>query len=336
MATTSGLTNPARQRTVSGAPTISVVIPCRNMGAYVGAAIDSVFAQAYAVHEVIVIDDKSDDDTLQVLESFGARITVLEGPGRGSSVARNLGILAATGDHVAFLDADDLWLPSRLEQQVKLLSAACGFVFSDWYRNDSPDNPGAPVLPGYSWVCEGEVFSNLLRENFISTSSVLLRKDLLAHTGLFKPKLIGAQDFDLWLRLARRTQFACVREPLVFMRAHRGNITGSRQYPYHVARLWAEVLQEHSDSKATDLTYMRSRYGKSLYDAGRHAVRLLDVAMARHHFALAWKARYSPAHVVFWYAVTRMPHWLMSWLLRLKRSAMRVDRIDPREARRMG
>jgi glycosyltransferase involved in cell wall biosynthesis len=336
MATTDGLTHLAKDGTISGAPTISVVIPCRNMGAYVGAAIDSVFAQTYAVHEVIVIDDKSDDDTLQVLESFGTRITVLKGPGRGSSVARNLGILAATGDHIAFLDADDLWLPNRLEKQVKLLSGECGFVFSDWYRNDNPDDLGAPVLLGYSMVCEGEAFSNLLRENFVSTSSVLLRKALLAHTGLFKPKLIGAQDFDLWLRLAKRTQFACVREPLVFMRAHRGNITGSRQYPYHVARLWAEVLQEHGDSKNTDLVYMRSRYAKSVYDAGRHAVRLLDVAMARHHLGLAWKARYSPAHVVFWYAVARMPRWLMSWLLRFKRSAVRVDRIDPREARRMG
>jgi len=128
---------------MSGASTISVVIPCRNMGAYVGAAIDSVFAQTYAVHEVIVVDDKSEDNTLQVLESFGRRITVLKGPGRGSSVARNLGILAATGDHIAFLDADDLWLPHKLERQAKLLSAECGFVFADWYRSDSPDKPGA-------------------------------------------------------------------------------------------------------------------------------------------------------------------------------------------------
>jgi glycosyltransferase involved in cell wall biosynthesis len=336
VATTDGLTDLAKDGTMSGASTISVVIPCRNMGAYVGAAIDSVFAQTYAVHEVIVIDDKSEDNTLQVLESFGRRITVLKGPGRGSSVARNLGILAATGDHIAFLDADDLWLPHKLERQVKLLSAECGFVFADWYRSDNPDNPGAPVLLGYSMVCEGEVFSNLLRENFVSTSSVLLCKDLLAHTGLFKPKLIGSQDFDLWLRLAKRTQFAWVREPLVFMRDHPGNITASRQYPYHVARLWAEVLQEHSDAKTVDLAYMRSRYGKSLYDAGRHAVRLLDVGMARYHFALAWRARHSPALVAFWYAVARMPRWLMSWLLRLKRSAVRIGRIDPRDPRRAG
>lgn len=313
---------------------ISVIIPCRNMGAFVGAAIDSVFGQTHGVHEVIVVDDRSEDNTAQVLATFDGRITVLEGPGEGSSVARNLGILASTGDHIAFLDADDLWLPTKIEKQVKLLNADCGFVFADWYRSESPDNPSAPCLLGYSQVAEGEVFSNLLRENFVSTSSVLLRKDLLAHTGLFKPKLIGGQDFDLWLRLAKRTRFAWAREPLVFMRDHPGNITASRQYPYHRARVWAEVLREHSDATAVDLAYMRSRYGKSLYDAGRHAVRLLDVAMARHHFALAWRARHSPALVAFWYAVARTPRGLMSWLLRLKRSAARIGRIDLRGPRR--
>jgi glycosyltransferase involved in cell wall biosynthesis len=316
---------------VNGTPEISVIIPCRNMGAFVGAAIDSVFAQTHGVHEVIVVDDRCEDNTAQVLATFYGRVTVLEGPGRGSSVARNLGILASTGDHIAFLDADDLWLPAKIEKQVKLLNADRGFVFADWYRSESPDNPLAPRLLGYSQVAEGEVFSNLLRENFVSTSSVLLRKNLLAHTGLFKPELIGAQDFDLWLRLAKRTQFAWVREPLVFMRDHPGNITASRQYPYYQARLWAELLREHSDARTADLAYMRSRYGNSLYDAGRHAVRLLDVAMARHHFALAWRARHSPALVAFWYAVARMPRSLMSWLLRLKRSAVRIGRLDPRD-----
>jgi glycosyltransferase involved in cell wall biosynthesis len=88
MATTDGLTDLAKDGIMSDASTISVVIPCRNMGAYVGAAIDSVFAQTYAVHEFIVIDDKSEDNTLQVLESFGRRITVLKGQGRGSSVTK--------------------------------------------------------------------------------------------------------------------------------------------------------------------------------------------------------------------------------------------------------
>jgi glycosyltransferase involved in cell wall biosynthesis len=315
---------------MSGAATISVVIPCRNMGAYVGAAVDSVIAQTHPVHEVIVIDDKSEDNTLQVLESFGSRITVLKGPGMGSSVARNLGILAATGDHIAFLDADDLWLPHKLERQVKLLSAKCGFVFSDWYRSDSPDNPGAALLPGYSLVCEGAVFSNLLRENFVSTPTVLVRKELLAYAGIFKPKLIGSQDFELWLRLAKWTHFGWAREPLVFMRKHDGNITSSRQYPYYEARVWAELLREHTQETPADLAYMKWRYGKTLYDAGRHAVRLMDVPLARQHFALAWRAGHRRALVGFWYMLARLPGGVLNALLQAKRGVAR--RLSARRA----
>jgi glycosyltransferase involved in cell wall biosynthesis len=330
MATTDRLTDLANDGTMSGPLTISVVIPCRNMGAYVGAAIDSAFAQTYPVHEVIVIDDKSEDTTLQVLESFGRRITVLRGPGRGSSVARNLGILAASGDHIAFLDADDLWLPHKLEQQTKLLSAQCGFVFSDWYRSDNPDKQGAPSLLGYSMVGEGAVFSNLLRENFVSTPTVLVRKELLAYTGIFKPELIGGQDFDLWLRLAKRTQFGWAREPLVFMRQHGGNITSSPQYPYYHARVWAELLREHNQETPADLAYIKWRYGKSLYEAGRHAVRLMDVPMARQQFALAWKMGHRRAMVAFWYVLARMPHRLLNSLLQTKRHVAR--RLSARPA----
>jgi glycosyltransferase involved in cell wall biosynthesis len=300
-------------------PRISVVIPCRNMGAYVGAAIESVFAQTYAVHEVIVVDDGSEDDTLRVLQSFGSRVTVLRGPGRGSSVARNLGILAASGDHIAFLDADDLWMPHKLARQIQLLSADCGFVFSDFYRSESPENPGAPMLLGYSAVAEGEVFSNLLRENFVSTPTVLIRKDLLAHAGIFKPRLIGGQDFDLWLRLAKHTKFGWAREPLVFMRKHDGNISSSRPYPYYHARVWEELLREHSTESSQDLAYIGLRYGRSLYDAGRHAVRLMDQPMARYHFGKAWKFGHRRALVGSWYLLSRLPHGVLSLLLETKR-----------------
>jgi len=320
VATPSGLTHTV---IMSGQPKISVIIPCRNMGAYLREAIESVFAQTFPVHEVIVIDDESTDNTWEVLQSFGKRIVALKGPGRGSSIARNLGILVATGDHIAFLDADDLWLPQKLEQQVRLLSDECGFVFADWYRSDNPRDPGGPRLPNYSWVTEGSVFSNLLLENFISTPTVLVRKELLGHTGLFKPTLIGSQDFDLWLRLAKHTLFAWAREPLVFMRAHAGNITSSPPYPYYQARLWQELLREHAEESAENLAYMRGRYAQSTYEAGRHAVRLLDIPMARYYFILAWKAHYDPALVAFWYLVAHLPRGVMSRLLSLKREFAR-------------
>jgi len=157
--------------------------------------VESVFAQTYPVHEVIVIDDNSDDNTCEVLRAFGSRITALKGPGKGSSVARNLGILVATGDHIAFLDADDLWLPHKLEQQIKLLSDDCGFVFADWYRSD---NPGTRV-PRCCKAIPGSPKARYSPTSFARTSSrtptVIVRKELLAHTGLFQTQVDGQSGF---------------------------------------------------------------------------------------------------------------------------------------------
>ena len=225
----------------------------------------------------------------------------------------------ATGSCLAFNDADDLWMPHKLARQIQLLSDECGFVFADFYRSESPENPGTPMLLGYSAVAEGAVFSNLLRENFVSTPTVLVRKELLAHAGIFKPRLIGGQDFDLWLRLAKHTKFGWAREPLVFMRKHEGNISSSRPYPYYHARVWEELLREHSTESSEDLAYIKLRYGRSLYDAGRHAVRLMDQPMARHHFGKAWKVGFRRALVGFWYLLSRLPHGVLNFLLETKR-----------------
>lgn len=301
-------------------PGISVIIPCRNMGKFLGQAIESVLAQTVPVLEIIVIDDKSTDETLAVLASYEGRVQIIHGHGRGSALARNMGILAARGDYIAFMDADDLWMPSKIERQIALLRDDQGFIFTDYYRSDDPLQPGEPVLSTYSAVAEGDVFSNLLRENFVSTTSVLVRKSVLASSGIFKSALIGGQDFDLWLRLAKHTKFGWVREPLVFMRKHAGNITGSIPYPYYHARVWGEILREHRENELQDLAYMKQRYGGSLYDAGRHAIRHMDPLMARRHFAKALSQRYRLGQVGFWYLITLLPSGLLNLLLRVKRA----------------
>lgn len=301
-------------------PRISVVIPCRNMGKYVGAAIESVLAQTVAVQEILVIDDGSNDDTSEVLRRYSASIKALRGPGKGSAVARNLGILESQGDHIAFLDADDLWMPNKIERQIAALDVDHGFVFSDFYREDDPQAPGAPMLAGYSAVAEGWVFSNLLRENFVSTPTALVRKQVLANAGIFKPALIGGQDFDLWLRIAKQTQFAWVREPLVFMRKHAGNISSSAPYPYYHARVWEEILREHGPREPDDVAYIKQRYATSLYNAGRHAIRQMDEAMARKHLRLAWRHGHRAPSTALWLAVAHLPAGVRNSMLRAKRA----------------
>src|SRR4051812_13046945 len=99
-------------------PTISVVIPCYNGALYLRETLESALAQNYAPLEILVVDDGSEDDSAAIAESCGAPVRVIRQPNQGESVARNRGIDEARGDWVAFLDADDLWEPEKLERQV--------------------------------------------------------------------------------------------------------------------------------------------------------------------------------------------------------------------------
>lgn len=111
---------------------LTVVMPCFNAAKYVGAALESVFAQSIAVDQVIVVDDGSTDTSAQVVSAFGARVHLLTQANQGAAAARNTGLRVAQGDLVAFLDADDLWLPHSLELLSKCLTsdvdAAAGMV----------------------------------------------------------------------------------------------------------------------------------------------------------------------------------------------------------------
>jgi glycosyltransferase involved in cell wall biosynthesis len=101
-------------------PTVSVVIPAYNAEAYLREALDSVFAQTRPPDEVVVVDDGSTDRTSEVAASYGDRVRLLRQPNRGEAAARNAGVLAARGALIAFLDADDTWLPRYLESQLRV------------------------------------------------------------------------------------------------------------------------------------------------------------------------------------------------------------------------
>src|SRR5262245_45280816 len=127
-------------------PTVSVIVPCKNAGNYVGEAVESVLAQSRPVTEIIVIDDGSTDHTMRVLGSFGDRVRVLVGPGSGPSSARNMGMRAARGEYVAFLDADDMWYPNKMEMQLaQMRRENARFSFTDYHHSEHPSSPGDPA-----------------------------------------------------------------------------------------------------------------------------------------------------------------------------------------------
>jgi len=196
---------------------MSVIIPAYNAAWCVRRAIDSVLAQDFRDFEVIVVNDGSTDDTNAVLAACGDRIRAVHQRNGGLSSARNAGIREARGEFVAFLDADDWWLPGKLGRQLELMRARPELGFcSCAARVESPQGELLNVWSCARW--HGAFLDHLFGSNADvagSGSAVVARRALFAQTGDFDESLDSLEDIDMWMRLAAVSEYACLEEPLV-------------------------------------------------------------------------------------------------------------------------
>ena len=269
------------------APRVSVVIPAYNAAACVRRAVDSVLAQTCADFELLVVDDGSRDATREVLAGYGERLRVLAQANAGPAAARNHGLREARGEFVAFLDADDWWLPAKLERQVALLDARPGLGFCSTATQVLTPT-GAP---DQAWPCCADDGTPLLERLFVqgaavsgSTSGVLARAALLREVGGFDERLRGFEDPDLWLRLAARTGYACIAEPLTVVVRTPGSVSS------HLPRMRAATLASFRKNRALlpparRGAYWRAACAGALADYAKMAWRAGD----RRH-GLAWAA----------------------------------------------
>lgn len=207
---------------------ISVVIPSYNSVATVDRCIKSVLAQTYPDVEVLVIDDGSSDDTGEFIAasdvSSDRRLRYIKQEHGGVSIARNRGIAEARGKYVAFLDADDSWLPNKLELFLPHLKDAESLVYSDAYIVTAGKRTklySEKVQPH-----EGHVLPQLFATNFVCASTVVVQRSLLLRTGLFACLLSSCEDYLLWLKLAKYTEFCYVAAPLTVYAEHKRGISG--------------------------------------------------------------------------------------------------------------
>lgn len=203
------------------AGTVSVVIPTFNAGQWVAQAVDSVLAQTVLPCEIVVIDDGSTDDTRARLAPYMDRIRYVNQPNLGVAAARNRGIACTTGDFVAFLDADDAWHPRKLELQLNAMRADASLAMLGAAAFDWP----ADSIPEVSFCRPATVpWRRLAVKNVFTTSSVLVRRQVLERIGVFDPELRGPEDYDLWLRIAEEHRVAVQEIPLVGYRTVSGSL----------------------------------------------------------------------------------------------------------------
>jgi len=201
---------------------VSVVIPTFDRCSMVGDAVESVLRQSHGRYELIVVDDGSQDGTVERLECYGSRITVLSQPHRGVAATRNSGVRWSGGRYLAFLDSDDLWYPSKLEIQVAFMERNPGVQICQteeiWVRNGVRVNPKKRHHKP-----SGDIFRASLDLCLVSPSAVMMTRELFIRLGGFDETFDVCEDYDLWLRIAVDTAIPLIPEPLVVKRGGHGD-----------------------------------------------------------------------------------------------------------------
>ncbi len=183
---------------------------------------------------MIVVDDGSTDNTVSVATGFGERVKCICRPHSGKSPSRNAGIFASQGDYVAFVDADDLWLPEKLRLQMQLLkqNPELEWVYTDGYIFQGDIKNVLATFGSITKLYSGNILCPLLLHDFIPSPTPLIRREILFEVGLFDETLCQhePEDWDMWLRIAERYPVGLLNSPLVYYRRHPSSLT-AREAP---------------------------------------------------------------------------------------------------------
>ncbi|MDR4508537.1 MAG: glycosyltransferase [Candidatus Brocadiaceae bacterium] len=276
---------------IDSLPTISVVIPAYNSAEFLPYSIRSVLSQTFKPYEIIVVDDCSTDNTRKVLEPFMQRIHYINsGKNRGSSFARNTGIQASKGKYIAFLDADDIWLPQKLQTNLKCFEAdpELAMVYS---RHLNIDKEGKVTGESPKQALpSGTIFSELFSEqNFILTSTVMVRREVFDTTGLFDEQLFNCQDWDLFLRVAYHFKCKGINTSLVQYRQTPQSLSKNRDSVLQSQKLVIDQIYEAFKGKKNGITEKcyRKRLASHYAKSGRYYVKMGDKGNARKRFRLS-------------------------------------------------
>jgi glycosyltransferase involved in cell wall biosynthesis len=304
-------------------PVVSVVIPAYNAEVYLRRTVDSILCQTYKRLEIIIVDDGSTDKTLDIAEEYAAgdsRVEVISTPNQGVAAARNLGIDRATGAFIAFLDADDLWHPTKIEKQLATLSSRgpdWGAVYTLHRVIDQIDQV---TQDGPVFTASGFVLGQHLVLKFIRNGSTLLvRREAAIAVNGFDPTYAaraigGCEDLDFELRIAACYKMDVVPEMLVGYRRYFGNMSSNKvRMGQSLIAVTEKCLLDNPGLTAETRSYAilaAHQYGFRNFSNGRDLGRALT--------SLAIVARHNPisacvtlSGVVFYYFPRKVLRWLL-------------------------
>lgn len=223
---------------------VTVVVPAFNAAPFLGVTLEALLSQTTVPEQIIVVDDGSTDGTAALAEQMGVR--VIQQDQKGPGAARNRGIEAADTEFIAFCDADDWYVPDKLERALGMLEklgAACAATDAWVVRDDRVQgrkNEHRPV-PGVLTL------EFLLRGNPIVCSSVVARRDAVINAGSFNesPELIATEDYDLWLRMAVNEPIAYTPRPMTFYRVHAASLSANTRFLRGIEHILSRISEQH-------------------------------------------------------------------------------------------
>lgn len=327
-------------------PLVSVIVPVHNCVDYLEQALRSVLEQDGLPIEVIVIDSSTKESCGRVSAMADARVRRYSQAPRGVSAARNLGIQKAQGEYVAFQDADDEWLPGKLDLQIQALrkypEAALAFtdtmmfrdstvlqaamnqqMLKEWCRSHKSDLPGCYY---------GPLYPELLMQDCMNTSAIVVRREVLESQGGFDENFKVGEDYDLWLRIARSYPMIFIDRVLCRYRVHDDGLSGGEDVR---ALRWLEahmaVREKHRRMEwvpAQHMKLLKDILGRHAWEAGWNHFGRNQFHEARRHFSVAIRARpFVPKTWLYWCC-----SFLPTRVVEAIRTIRRLHKPEPRNS----
>ena len=279
-------------------PLVSIVIASYNMAQYLPLAVKSVLDQTYRNIEVLIVDDGSSDGTCNVVLPYlnDPLVRYLFQENKGQAAAKNYGMRESRGEYIAFLDADDLWAPDKLEAQIPLFltSKAVGVVYS---RVLYIDEAGKELQVADNELFRGRVSGPLLIRNFIGFGTSVVKKECFDCLGGFNEDLRMGIDYELWLKLSTQYEFDYIDRPLLYYRLWAGQMSKNCETRYrngieimkNFLKTYPGEVDKNVEDEAWAHTYVG--FGQCVQTNNRR----LGSALSLYLRALSYKPSYLPA-----------------------------------------
>lgn len=308
---------------MSSTPKVSVVIPVRNGRDYLQEALDSVLQQSFSDLELLLINDGSTDGDYERYALLDPRIRVIHLTGTGVSRARNVGMAQSRGELIAFLDADDVWFPGKLEAQVRYFGAHpdVGVVFGKFIR--WPALPGGGFAPAgtltqdVSELCKAEeersgwLYTRLLDGLLVGMNTAVVRRSVYEAIGGFNESMRQGEDYDLWLRASRVAEMHSLDGPVALYRIHPASAMHRLSAQNHLANLLKAAsmrwgLAGPGGDSLSEAVFLRRLSQVDFDHAYSHFWRG-DRRVARQSFWRAMRRGYRPVRCAAYVALTLLP-----------------------------